>query len=109
METKDTNLILNQITEQLKLQFQPKRLYLYGSRAQGTARPDSDYDFVMVISHFNSADRFKVMDEVGQQFHKDFGIQVQVWVYNEDEFNARRVDFGSIPETAANTGREIEL
>ncbi|MFN7825236.1 MAG: nucleotidyltransferase domain-containing protein, partial [Pseudobdellovibrionaceae bacterium] len=51
MESTDTNPILNQITEKLKSQFQPKRLYLYGSRAQGTARPDSDYDFVMVISH----------------------------------------------------------
>lgn len=109
MESKDTSPTLNQITEELKKQFQPKRLYLYGSRAKGTARRDSDYDFVMVISDFNSADRFKMMHELGQQFNKNFSVQVQVWVYSEDEFNARLIDFGSIPETAVSTGREIEL
>jgi hypothetical protein len=34
---------------------------------------------------------------------------VQVWIYSEAEFNDWKDEFSSIPETALNTGKEIEL
>jgi len=84
-------------------------LYLYGSRAQGTARPDSDYDFVMVVDGFKPEQRLNEMMTLARDFHQLFGVQVQVWTYSPEEFKERLNDFGSIPETAVNTGREIAL
>ena len=100
---------LNLITDSLKLKFKPTRLFLYGSRANGNFRPDSDYDFVMVLKDFNSKDRYGLMSEISSSLRNEIGVDVQVWVYSEEQFNDWKDEFSSIPETALNTGREIEL
>ena len=107
MATEDLNLKV--VVEALKRDFNPTKLILYGSRASGTHRPDSDYDFVMVLLKFDKKDRYDVMSKISTKFFQDIGIEVQVWVYSEDEFNDWKDEFSSIPETALNTGREIEL
>lgn len=99
---------INEITESLKRQFRPSRLFLYGSRANGNARTDSDYDFVMVLSKFDG-DRFEVMRQIASKLRDTLSVEVQVWVYSQEEFDFRKNDFSSVPETAMNTGREIEL
>jgi len=40
---------LDEIVARLVATFQPMRIYLFGSRARGDARPDSDYDFLVEI------------------------------------------------------------
>ncbi len=101
--------IIKKITEELKNQFRPLRLFLYGSRANGKARPDSDYDFVMVLPEFDDKKRLDFQFELSEKFAKSLGVEVQVWTYSLTAFNERKDDFSSIPETAINTGREIEL
>jgi len=39
---------LQLIAQRLVRAFSPRRILLYGSRANGTARPDSDYDLLIV-------------------------------------------------------------
>ena len=101
--------ILDKIKAQLVKEFHPTRLFLYGSRANGTHREDSDYDFVMVLPEFDRKNRFDMMMRLSSQFQKEIGVEVQVWVYSESEFNDWKDEFSSIPETALNTGKEIEL
>lgn len=101
--------ILKKITETLKKEFHPTRLFLYGSRALGTHRPDSDYDFVMVLPEFDNSYRYQVMSDISKKFWQDLDIEVQVWCYSEEEFNDWKDEFSSIPETALNTGKEIPL
>jgi predicted nucleotidyltransferase len=50
METGDPvqEQALQEITHRLISRFTPRRILLYGSRATGTARPDSDYDLLIV-------------------------------------------------------------
>ena len=100
---------LNIITERLKEKYKPLRLFLYGSRANGNYGADSDYDFVMVLKDFNSKDRYELMSEISSALRNEVGVPVQVWVYSEAQFNDWKDEFSSIPETALNTGREIEL
>lgn len=100
---------LEKIVDVLKSEFRPTRLFLYGSRAQGTHRPDSDYDFVMVLPQFDRALRYQTMSEISKKFWKDFDVEVQVWCYSEEEFDDWKDEFSSIPETALNTGKEIPL
>ena len=38
---------LEEIVGVLKSEFMPARLFLFGSRASGNARPDSDYDLIL--------------------------------------------------------------
>jgi len=40
--------VLGEIGRRLVARFAPRRIVLYGSRATGNARPDSDYDLLIV-------------------------------------------------------------
>ena len=42
-----------------------KKIYFFGSRVKGTARPDSDYDLLLVVSEdFSLVDKDKLYDIV---------------------------------------------
>lgn len=101
--------LLLKIIETLKKEFKPTRLFLYGSRANGTARTDSDYDFVIVLPQFDAKNRYTVMSQIKLKCWDTFGVSVQVWVYSQAEFDDWKDEFSSIPETALNTGIEVEL
>jgi len=38
-----------EIVRRLVELYRPERIYLFGSSARGTAGPDSDYDFMVVV------------------------------------------------------------
>ena len=109
MSTSVQDPNLEKIINRLRHDFKPLRLILYGSRAQGTHRADSDYDFVMVVPQFDKKNRYDVMDKIMSKFRHEQKIDVQVWIYSEADFNDWKDEFSSIPETALNTGKEIEL
>jgi uncharacterized protein len=105
MLEKDSDL--EKIVHILKDEFHPKKLFLFGSRANGSARVNSDYDFVVVV---DNTDKTRVENLIRtRQLFKNTNISVDAFVYPEVEFNDWKNDFGSIPETAMNTGLEIEL
>lgn len=106
-EFKDPKL--TKIVEILKKEFGPKRLFLFGSRASGTARDDSDYDFVVVVEE-TSKNRFENMGLANQAL-RSAGISaaVEAFVYDQSEFDEWKSELSSIPETAVNTGAEIDL
>ena len=43
--------VLLSLLERLKNSLDPERVYLFGSRARGSADSDSDYDFLVVVPH----------------------------------------------------------
>ena len=63
----------------------------------------------MVVPKFNSQNRYDVMSEIAEQIRKAYDVEAQVWTYSEEEFLDWKDEFSSIPETALNTGKEIEL
>jgi DNA polymerase sigma len=101
--------VLQKIISLLKREFNPSRLYLFGSRATRTSGSDSDYDFVMVIPRYRG-DRMKTWEKCHELIHNEFGVSADVFTYSETEFkNKVKNEFSSIPETAVATGREIDL
>ncbi len=107
--SQPTNTLLSKIVASLKEELNPTRLFLYGSRAKGNARPDSDYDFVAVVPIFDSKNRYKLMSKISSKLWKELDTEVQVWVYSQAEFDDWKDEFSSIPETAMNTGIEVSL
>lgn len=107
MNSEEQKLL--QITSHLKNTYKPTRLFLYGSRANENYRTDSDYDFVMVLPEFESKNRYDLMASISSKLLQDLDVEVQVWTYSEADFLDWKDEFSSIPETALNTGREIEL
>lgn len=98
--------MLREITALLKKELNPSRLFLFGSRAKGTHRPDSDYDFVVVTKK-------KVKERYSGSAHsliqEKYGVSADVFVYSEKDFDEWKDQLSSIAETALNTGTEIDL
>lgn len=105
---KTDQKIIDLIKESLKAEYKPVRLFLFGSRANGTAKKDSDYDFVMVVPDpkKSSIDEMAKARELIYQKHK---VPADIFIYSEKEFEDWKDEFSSIPETALNTGKELEL
>ncbi|MEQ1724065.1 MAG: nucleotidyltransferase domain-containing protein [Pseudobdellovibrio sp.] len=99
---------IDQIVKVLKQEFKPTRLFLFGSQANNTNQPNSDYDFVVVVPKATKS-RLDNMSKARELLHKKCGISADVFVFSEKEFNETKEDFSSIAETALNTGKEIDL
>jgi predicted nucleotidyltransferase len=108
MGSKKVDKKLNQIVEVLKAEFKPSRLFLFGSRANGTSHKDSDYDFVLVVPK-DKKSRLDNLAKARELLRKKCEVSADVFVYSQKEFDEWKEEFSSIPETAMNTGREIDL
>lgn len=49
----EVSTALDEVVHRLVNQLQPKSIYLFGSQARGDAKPESDYDLLIVIPHSN--------------------------------------------------------
>ncbi len=83
---------LKTIIDLLKREFKPSRLILFGSRAGGTSKSESDYDFVMVVPKY-SGDRMETWQKCNELIRKKCGILADVFIYSEREFGKLKDEF----------------
>ena len=100
--------LLSKALEILNKEFNPIHIYLFGSRAQGTTRKDSDYDLVLVIPPTDEK-RFDRQLKAHRLLSKINEASFDIFIYTQKEFNKWKGEFSSIPETALNTGKELHL
>ena len=99
---------LKKIVSTLKAEFNPSRLFLFGSQAKGTSHLDSDYDFVVVVPEKKNS-RLKSMSQARSLLHDKCNVSADVFIFSEAEFEEWKTELNSIPETALNTGLELDL
>jgi predicted nucleotidyltransferase len=95
--------ILAEMVRRLVTEFQPDRIYLYGSRARGEAGPDSDYDLMLVVSA-SQAPRYR-RDQQAFRALCGLGVPKEVIVLTKAEFEAGRKVVCSLPATVLREGR----
>ena len=80
---------------------QVRKLILYGSRAQGTGTPDSDFDLLVV-----EADPVAPREERRQlrRLLADLPVPVDVWVMGEQEFEETKGVIGGLAYPAHKYG-----
>lgn len=88
------NRVLNEIIERIVAQYQPRRIYLFGSRARGDARPDSDYDILVEVDgktgdRREDRDRISVICDLPE-------TEVQVHVRYPGQLERRKDDPGTV-------------
>lgn len=49
------------------------------------------------------------MSKISLKMWQEFDVEIQVWVYSDEQFEDWKDEFSSIPETALNTGIEVDL
>lgn len=96
---------LSEIVQKLKDYFQPSKIYLFGSRANGTAKSESDYDLALIVknSHLSKIERMQEANQVlwGRT------VSVDVFIYTEAEFNSSIGESNSIATTVSIDGLEL--
>ena len=104
----ENTLKINLILEALKKEFNPLKVFLFGSQATGKANSDSDYDFVVIVKETNKT-RIENMRRARAMVREVAGVSADVFVYDQKEFDEYKDELSSIPETALNRGRELDL
>ncbi|HEX7842373.1 MAG TPA: nucleotidyltransferase domain-containing protein [Kofleriaceae bacterium] len=83
---------------------QPEEIWLFGSRARGTAGPESDWDLLIVVPDTASTpfdnDTWNALREVRRH-------QVDLVPIRRNDFEADRQEFGTLAQIATTSGRRI--
>src|SRR4051812_46696468 len=90
--------ILDKIIQVLGREFSPTKMILFGSRADGSATPTSDYDILVIVPTSDDGPLKRI-----QKAHAVLrGIEaaVDVFVATEKEYAEQKNDFGSICEVS---------
>lgn len=85
-------------------QFDPEQVILFGSRARGDARPDSDVD-LLVVMPVQGSTREKAI-EIRVALH-DIPVPKDIEVVNCDAFRWRREVVGTLEWSAMHEGRVL--
>jgi len=92
------------IVERIVERFHPERIILFGSRARGTARADSDVDLLVVMPFTGS--RLKLVVEIRKTL-RGLGIAKDIVIMTPEEFAVRKEIPGTVAYPAAREGRAL--
>ena len=96
--------ILDNVVERIRSRFDPDCIVLFGSRARGDARADSDVDLLVVLPHVEDARKAAV--EI-RRVLSDLPVSKDVIVSTRDEMARRGDMIGSILRPAIREGKVL--
>ena len=101
----DTNdPLVRDVVAQVVAEADPLRVLLFGSRATGTARPDSDIDLLVVMP--DGTDRRAAMTRIGSRVRRP-GVGIDLLVTTPAVLAAHGDDPGLVYRTILRTGRAL--
>ncbi|MGH7813285.1 MAG: nucleotidyltransferase domain-containing protein [Candidatus Binataceae bacterium] len=94
---------LQEIVRRIAAAYHPLRIYLFGSKARGTAGPDSDYDLLVVVPDDAPAE----LKEGTLAYQRLWGIRKSkdVLVCTDEWFRSRSTVVTSLPATVKREGK----
>ena len=98
---------LDAIVKKLVDHFHPTKVFLFGSRARGTADADSDYDLFLVVKDSEKRP-IQRMQEANRLFWLDKAA-IDIFIYTEAEYDEWKDEFSSIAHTVATEGLELQV
>jgi predicted nucleotidyltransferase len=108
MERRVLDLIREAVLEEAgKLGVKVERIILFGSRARGDAREDSDYDILVVTGPVGWRERFKLQARVRRRLYKLLDRPVDLIIVGEDYFTQRINEEMSLEAQAIREGATL--
>jgi len=95
--------VLQEAVKRLIDALHPERIYLFGSRARGDARTDSDFDFLVVVPGPAAAGR--ALERKAYTALSDLGVGKDVVVMTRGYFDWMREAKASLPAAVEREGR----
>ena len=99
--------VLAEIVRRLVKVYEPELIYLFGSMARGDARPDSDYDILVLVEH--PTEPLYRLSQGGFKALRGIDAAVDVVVWDRATFDARRHLVASFPATVVREGRLLHV
>jgi uncharacterized protein len=96
---------LDEMVRRLVEGLQPRAIYLFGSRARGDHRPDSDYDLLVVVEESDEPDYKRAHKAI--RLLAGMPVSKEVVVLTEDEFERQRDIPASLPKSVSIEGLRI--
>ncbi len=103
----DTSLRLDRIRETLSKYVRPLEVRLFGSRATGSAQPDSDFDLLVVVSDGPSRDELLTLSSQCRRELASHGIDADVLIRTQSLVEEFRDKPGSLIRSALADGVEV--
>ena len=97
--------LLDEIVDRLVLEFQPRSIYLFGSRARGDAREDSDYDLLVLLDNPEAGSR--AFQLKAHRAVRGVHWPVDAIVMSTDRFEWLSGAAASLPATVKREGRRV--
>jgi predicted nucleotidyltransferase len=95
---------IKEISDIIVKKTRPKKIYLFGSHAKGTARPESDLGLLIIADMPDPKNKRSLA--VRRLFpNRDFSLDV--FVYHEDEYNEEVGIANTLATTVAREGKII--
>jgi len=85
----EQKIVLARIKKQVKEIDPLADIILYGSRARGDSRPDSDWDILILINSPADIETEKIFRHKLYDVELDLGEAVSTYVYNKQEWNSK--------------------
>jgi predicted nucleotidyltransferase len=98
--------ILSEIVRRLVNDFQPTRVFLFGSRARGEAKEGSDYDILLVVSS-TDVPSYRLAQRAHRYTLQGIQAPVDIVIVTENQFESKKMVIGTIPESAIHEGTEL--
>ncbi len=99
------NPIINAFARAVQKSFSPCRIILFGSRATGKAKKDSDYDFMIISSRFKKID-WETRSAKAYHLKRHIPAAMDIVCYTPEEFEKKKKQIG-IVQQAVKEGIEI--
>src|SRR5438046_10295542 len=94
---------LAEVVRRLVAAYEPLRIYLFGSVARGEARPDCDYDLMLIVSDDAPPERRR--SRLAYEALRGTGIAADVLVSTLSRFEQRAREVASLPATLPRQGK----
>jgi len=99
-------ILLNEMIEVIVEVAAPERIILFGSQARGTARPHSDYDFLIVDSQTfgKNHSRRQLAGKIWRSL-RPFDVSVDLLLYNKEEVDYLSQSLNHVVSCALREGK----
>jgi hypothetical protein len=96
---------LSRLLDRIVRAYRPEAVYLFGSRAEGRARPDSDWDLLVVVPDDTPHDKLSVV--AGYEAIRGAGVAADVIPTRRSRFERLKDQAGTLSYDAARRGQLV--
>ena len=102
---KKTDKIVDSFVKKVREKIPSSKIYLFGSRARGDGKKDSDYDFLVISKHFKNYSFEKRSTEI-YILKRKIPAAMDIICYTPEEFEKKKKQIG-IVQQAVKEGIEL--